>query len=95
VRRRDFTMSLALTAAVRAARAQVPIKRHRIGIVIPAGPVALISETGHPFWRAMFGELRRLGDVEGQNSPSSGIPARGGPRAMPISPARSPEATRM
>ncbi|HKM70970.1 MAG TPA: ABC transporter substrate-binding protein, partial [Stellaceae bacterium] len=40
---------------------------HRIAIVVPAGPVADISETGPAFWRAFFEELRRLGDVEGQN----------------------------
>jgi putative ABC transport system substrate-binding protein len=67
MRRRDFAIGLLLAAAVRMARAQEAAKQHRIAIVIPAGSVALISETGHPFWRAIFGELRRLGDVEGQN----------------------------
>ena len=67
MRRRDFAIGLSLAAAVRRARAQERPKQHRIAIVIPAGPVTLISETGHPFWRAIFGELRRLGDVEGQN----------------------------
>jgi putative ABC transport system substrate-binding protein len=62
VRRRDFTIGLLLSSATGALA-----QEHRIAIVIPAGPVALISETGHPFWRAIFGELRRLGDVEGQN----------------------------
>jgi putative tryptophan/tyrosine transport system substrate-binding protein len=67
MRRRDFTAALLLAAATRSACAQEQAKQHRIAIVIPAGPVALISETGHPFWQAIFGELRRLGDVEGQN----------------------------
>jgi putative ABC transport system substrate-binding protein len=67
MRRRDFTTGLLLAAAVGAARAQERAKQHRIVIVVPAGPVALISETGHPFWRAILEELRRLGDVEGQN----------------------------
>jgi putative ABC transport system substrate-binding protein len=26
-----------------------------------------MNETAHPFWRAFFEELGRLGDVEGQN----------------------------
>ena len=67
MRRRDFTVGLLLAATVRTVRAQERAKQHRIAIVIPAGPVAVISETGHRFWQAFFEELRRLGDVEGQN----------------------------
>jgi putative tryptophan/tyrosine transport system substrate-binding protein len=26
-----------------------------------------MTDTGDPFWHAFFAELRRLGDVEGQN----------------------------
>ena len=44
----------------------------RVAIVIPAGPTAFISDTSSDtlnrrLYRAFFGELRRLGDVEGQN----------------------------
>src|SRR6516165_2075066 len=67
MRRRDLTIGLLLAAAVGTVWAQQPARQRRIAIVIPAGPVTLISETGHPFWQAIFGELRRLGDVEGQN----------------------------
>jgi putative ABC transport system substrate-binding protein len=67
MRRREFTIGLALAAAFRTVRAQEPAKQHRIAIVITAGPVALISETGNRFWRAFFEELRRLGHVERQN----------------------------
>ena len=42
-------------------------KQHRIAIVIPAGPVARISDAGDRFGQAIFEEFRRLGDVEGQN----------------------------
>jgi putative ABC transport system substrate-binding protein len=42
-------------------------KQHRIAIIIPAGPVADLSDTGPRAWPAFFDELRRLGDVEGQN----------------------------
>jgi putative ABC transport system substrate-binding protein len=66
MRRRDFTAGL-LLASVPGVRAQGQTKQHRIAIAIPAGPVALISETGPPFWRAILEQLRRLGDVEGQN----------------------------
>jgi len=67
MRRRDFAAGLLLTAAVRAARAQQPAKQHRIAIVVAAGPIAGISDRGVRVWQAFFAELRRLGDVEGQN----------------------------
>jgi len=71
VRRRDFTIGLVLASAVRAGRAEEPVKQHRIAIVIPSGPVAIISETSgdalyRRFYQPLFEELRRLGDVEGQ-----------------------------
>ena len=67
MRRRDFTIGLLLATAARTVRAQEPAKHHRIAIIRAAGPVSIMSETAHPFWRAFFEELRRLGDVEGQN----------------------------
>ena len=67
MRRRDFAIGL-LLAAARTARAQQPAQQHRIAIVIPSGPVALISDKGgRRFYQAIFEELRRLGDIEGQN----------------------------
>jgi putative ABC transport system substrate-binding protein len=56
-----------LAVAVRSARAQQQMKQHRIAIVVAAGPVAGISDTGVRVWQAFFAELRLLGDVEGQN----------------------------
>ena len=67
MRRRDFTIGLLLAAASRTVRAQEPAKQHRIAIVIPAVPSPSISDTGIRAWQAFFEELRRLGDVEGQN----------------------------
>jgi putative ABC transport system substrate-binding protein len=67
VKRRNFAIGLLLAAAAQSVRAQEPAKQHRIAIVIPAGPIALISETGDPFWGAILLELHRLGDVEGEN----------------------------
>ena len=61
-RRRDFIAGLFLAAAPGPA----PAKQHRIAIIIPAGAVVSISMTTR-FWRTFFEELRRLGDVEGQN----------------------------
>jgi putative ABC transport system substrate-binding protein len=67
MRRRDFTAGLLLAAAAPSLRAQETAKQHRIAIVRPAGPTALISDTGIRFYRAFFEELRRLGDIEGRN----------------------------
>jgi putative tryptophan/tyrosine transport system substrate-binding protein len=67
MRRRDFTIGLLLAAAVRTGRAQEPAKPRRIAIVIPAGSVSGISQTGVRPWQAFFDELQRLGNIEGQN----------------------------
>src|SRR6266700_6566793 len=51
-----------------AARAQQRATQRRIAIFHPAIPATLISEPGGgTAWRAFFGELRRLGYVEGEN----------------------------
>ena len=51
-----------------AARTQQPATQHRIAIFHPAIPTTLLTETGGgSAWRAFFGELRRLGYVEGEN----------------------------
>jgi putative ABC transport system substrate-binding protein len=47
-------------------RAQERAKQHRIAIVA-SRPVALIDDPGNLFFGAFFEELRRLGDIEGQN----------------------------
>ena len=58
---------LLFSAAVGAVQAQDAVKQHRIAIVIPSGPVARISDKGGSrFYQAIFEELRRLGDIEGQ-----------------------------
>src|SRR6266702_4764034 len=50
------------------ARAQQSATQRRIAIFHPAIPATLITETGGgSAWRAFFGELRRLGYVEGEN----------------------------
>jgi putative ABC transport system substrate-binding protein len=52
----------------RVARAQQPGKVYLIAIVHPSRPIKEMSETGSfPFYKALFGELRRLGHIEGQN----------------------------
>ena len=67
MRRRDFTIGLLLSAASQSVRAEERAKPHRIAIVVAADPVARVSDAGPRLWRAFFEELRRLGDVEGQN----------------------------
>ena len=94
MRRRDFTIGLLLAAATRSVQAQERAKQHRIAIITPAGPVADFSDTGPRAWPAFFDELRRLGDVEGQNLTVERYSGRGVPNAMPISLVRSLTATR-
>src|SRR5438876_9332529 len=69
MRRRQFITLLGGAAAwPLAARAQQPAKQRRIASFHPAIPTILLTETGGgSAWRAFFGELRRLGYVEGQN----------------------------
>jgi putative ABC transport system substrate-binding protein len=72
MRRRDFTVGLLLASATRSVLAQERAKQHRIAIVMAGGTIARISETSSDpvsrrFFQAFFSELRRLGDVEGQN----------------------------
>ena len=67
MRRREFTAGLVLATAIRPAQAQQRTLP-RIALFHPAIPVSLLTETGGgTAWRAFFGELRRLGYVEGQN----------------------------
>jgi putative ABC transport system substrate-binding protein len=70
MRRREFISLLggAASAWPLAARAQQPAGQRRIAIFHPAIPTTLLTETGGgSAWRAFFGELRRLGYVEGEN----------------------------
>src|SRR5438270_8712897 len=66
MRRRDFIAGMMLGALPCSARAQQ--RTYRIAIFHPAIPTTLLTETGGgTAWRAFFGELRRLGYVEGQS----------------------------
>src|SRR3982074_3339847 len=69
MRRRNFITGLAGAVAWPfAARAQQPTRQRRIAIFHPAIPTTRLTETGGgSAWRAFFGELRRLGYVEGDN----------------------------
>src|ERR1700732_596019 len=68
MRRREFTAGGLLSAVPWSVRAQQRATQHRIAIFHPAIPTTLLTETGGgSAWRAFFGELRRLGYVEGEN----------------------------
>jgi ABC-type uncharacterized transport system substrate-binding protein len=70
MKRREFITLLGGGAAAwpLTTRAQQRPTRHSIAIFHPAIPAALLTETGGgSAWRAFFGELRRLGYVEGEN----------------------------
>ena len=67
MRRREFTVGMLLAAAAQSTRAQEPAKQHRIAIVIASGPVTRLNDPTSTAWRAFWQELRRLGDVEGEN----------------------------
>ena len=64
--RREFTAGLLLAATARTVRAEERAKKHRIAI-ITTQPVANIDNPTIPVFQAFFEELRRLGEVEGQN----------------------------
>ena len=68
--RRELLAALGGAAAAwpLAARAQQAAKTHRIAIVHPSVSISEMNETGdHPYYPALFKELRRLGYVEGKN----------------------------
>jgi putative ABC transport system substrate-binding protein len=68
MRRREFIGSLIGTAVAwpLALSAQQPAKVYRLAIVHPSLPIKEISETSRfSHFKALFGELRRLGYVEG------------------------------
>ena len=70
MRRRDFVTLLgcAATGWPLAAHSQQRATQRRIAIFHSAFPTTLLTETGGTrAWRAFFGELRRLGYVEGEN----------------------------
>src|SRR6516162_1791505 len=70
MRRRELIAAIAGAAVgwPLAARGQQTAKTHRIAVVHPSVSTAEMSESGgNPNYAALFGELRRLGYIEGVN----------------------------
>jgi putative tryptophan/tyrosine transport system substrate-binding protein len=68
VKRREFIASLLFSAVTPHVQAQQSPKVYRLAIVHTAIPVKEMNETSSfAYFKALFGELRRLGYVEGQN----------------------------
>ncbi len=69
MRRRDFITAISGVAVLpRTVWAQQPTKTKRFAIVHPSIDINELSvNAGHPGYRALFEQLRRLGYVEGQN----------------------------
>ena len=69
MRRRDFISLLggATVAWPLAAAARQGANKKRLAIFSPSEPSADLHEHGSKFSRALFAELRRLGQIEGQN----------------------------
>ena len=69
MRRRDFISLLggAAVACPLAAAAQQSTNSRRLAVFSPSEPSADLHDHGSKFSRALFAELRRLGQIEGQN----------------------------
>jgi putative ABC transport system substrate-binding protein len=66
MRRRDFTSGLLLAAAPRSVWGQERAKKHRIAI-LEVDFLASIDDPDSLLWRPFWEQLRRRGDIEGQN----------------------------
>jgi putative ABC transport system substrate-binding protein len=67
MRRRRLLSAAAVLAMTSATTAQ-EVRKARLAVVIPAGPIAETTETGgNRFYRAFIAELRRLGHAEDRN----------------------------
>jgi putative ABC transport system substrate-binding protein len=68
MKRRDFIAGMIFAASPKAALAEQPSPRHRIGLVSPAVPIADMTEDTQKtdVYSGFFQELRRLGWIEGQ-----------------------------
>jgi putative tryptophan/tyrosine transport system substrate-binding protein len=70
-------------------------KQHRIAIVIASGPATRVDDPASRYWQAFWEELRRLGDVEGQNLTVDRYCGGGSQRVSPVSLAKLSATIRM
>jgi putative ABC transport system substrate-binding protein len=77
------TLALTLLSAPLTAEGQAVPKVYRIAIIFTLVPVGDMTESANPFLRAFFGEMRRLGYVEGQNLVVERRSALGRPERFP------------
>ena len=67
MRRREFVAGAVLFAAVTRVAAQPVANRRRLAIVDVSNPISRMNEDSESSYRVLFTELRRLGQIEGQN----------------------------
>src|SRR3954447_6260601 len=67
MRRREFVAGAALLTAMTRARAQPVVNSRRLAIVDVSNPISRMYENSESYYRLLFTELRRLGQIEGQN----------------------------
>ena len=67
MRRREFVAGAVLFAAVTRVAAQPVAKSRRLAIVDLSNPISRMYENSESYYRVLFTELRRLGQIEGQN----------------------------
>ncbi len=85
MKRRKFLACAGSAAfAPLAAAAQAPGTVDRIAILSAAFPIADMTETKHPLYKAFFEELRRLGYVEGRNLVVERRSAEGDVTRLPV-----------
>ena len=75
-------IGLLLTATTRTMRAQERAKQHSVAIVA-AGSIASIDDPSSRLWQPFWNELRRFGDIEGQNLTIERYSGGGRPEGYP------------
>ena len=68
MKRRDFIAGASLASAISKTWAQQHSKLYRLALAAPSTPITEMKEaSGHPVYRPLFEELKRLGYIEGRN----------------------------
>jgi len=68
MKRRDFIAGASLASAISITWAQQHSKVYRLALAAPSTPITEMKEaSGHPVYRPLFEELKRLGYIEGRN----------------------------